>query len=262
MTTYTYSTTDFSSTINLDILTTEVAESTISVSLNDIVSSGGNVTFTFSGTLSASEETSLDTIVATHDGTVDEADITQTWTTSADTDVVISPKGTGTVKVPDGYEANIQENSLVNKQYIDNNVASSAHAHNIDDLGDVQLDVLADGQQLVYNATGGYWENQDSAGGLADSHTITTTTVTAYAIGDYVVVLVDTTSNAVTVTLPAASSNAGKFFHVKWKAGPRSNKVTIDTQGSETIDGHSSVIPNTRYTSLQLISDGTNWFII
>ena len=74
-------------------------------------------------------------------------------------------------------------------------------------------------------------------------------------------VFVDATSGALTVTLPSASSAVGRYFNVK-KIDSTSNAVTVDADGSETIDGSTTASLASQYDSLSIVSDGTEWFII
>ncbi len=68
-----------------------------------------------------------------------------------------------------------------------------------------------------------------------------------------------TGSSAYTVTLPTAASIEGKKIHVKRLA---TANITIDGDGSETIDGSATFVLSTQYEAITLISDGTNWIII
>ena len=76
---------------------------------------------------------------------------------------------------------------------------------------------------------------------------------------DEVVYAVSNGSTAVTATLPTAASIEGKKVHVK-RLGTAN--VTIDGHSSETIDGSATFILSTQYSSVTMISDGTNWLII
>lgn len=91
-------------------------------------------------------------------------------------------------------------------------------------------------------------------------YSLTASTYTA-GTNDETVILADTTSNDITITLPAAASYTKKVFIIK-KVGSSSNKVTIDGNASETIDGDLTLVVNTIYTSITLLSDGSNWHII
>jgi len=75
------------------------------------------------------------------------------------------------------------------------------------------------------------------------------------------VVLVDTSGGVVTVTLASADANNGNFVSVVDVAGAAStNPITVDTEGSETIDGNGSQEMANNYGALIVASDGANWF--
>jgi hypothetical protein len=84
-----------------------------------------------------------------------------------------------------------------------------------------------------------------------------TVLVTDYYIG------VDPTSNAVTLTLPvAAAAGTGKTYVIKDETGQAgANAITIDGDGSETIDGVASFDINSPYGAAHFYTDGSNWFI-
>lgn len=98
---------------------------------------------------------------------------------------------------------------------------------------------------------------------MPSAHELSSIVVTtAYAADDKILIFVNTTSNAVTITLPAAADFAHKFFHVKWIAGSSRYKVTVNAQSGEYIDDESSVILGLLYDSLNMVSNGTSWWII
>lgn len=68
------------------------------------------------------------------------------------------------------------------------------------------------------------------------------------------------TSGAFTVTLYAASGNAGRRITIK-KTDSTFNNVTIDANASETIDGATTRRLCTQFEELVLVCDGSNWFI-
>lgn len=70
----------------------------------------------------------------------------------------------------------------------------------------------------------------------------------------------DATSAAFTITLPSASSVAGKEFVLK-KVDTTANLVTIDGAGSETIDGLTTRTLFTQNDVIHIVSDGANWVI-
>jgi len=82
----------------------------------------------------------------------------------------------------------------------------------------------------------------------------TTTTAGATASTDYVYLVSGTT----TLTMPTAVGNTNRYT-IK---NVGTNTITINTTSSQTIDGSTSITIAVRYTTLDLISDGTNWNII
>jgi len=74
---------------------------------------------------------------------------------------------------------------------------------------------------------------------------------------------VDTTSNTVDLTLPAASTaTEGQTYVVKDEGGnAATNVITILRSASDTIDGTTSVEIGSAYAALSLYTDGSNWFI-
>ena len=73
-------------------------------------------------------------------------------------------------------------------------------------------------------------------------------------------VLCNAASAAFTVTLPAASGNTGVTFNISKIDAV--NNVTIEGNGSETINGSLNYILTVQYESVTLQCDGTGWFII
>ena len=82
----------------------------------------------------------------------------------------------------------------------------------------------------------------------------TATNADALAAHDYAYLVSGTT----TLTLPTAVGNANKYT-VK---NVGDNTITINTTSSQTIDGSTSIAINTKYSSVDLVSDGSNWLII
>jgi hypothetical protein len=74
-------------------------------------------------------------------------------------------------------------------------------------------------------------------------------------------VLVDASSNAVTITLPSAVTNLCGHHCIKRIDSSIANLVTVTTTSSQTIDGFGSILLADRGTTLDLISDGSNWRI-
>lgn len=74
-------------------------------------------------------------------------------------------------------------------------------------------------------------------------------------------ILVDASGGAVTITLKTAASMSGREVWIK-KTDSSGNAVTIDANGSETIDDSTTVSVTTQYESVTMYSDGTEWWII
>lgn len=75
------------------------------------------------------------------------------------------------------------------------------------------------------------------------------------------VILVDATSGAVTVTLKPARECEGKRVTIK-KTDASANAVTIDGDGSETIDGAATKSLATQYKAYELVSYNGAWWIV
>lgn len=63
-----------------------------------------------------------------------------------------------------------------------------------------------------------------------------------------------------TMTLPDATANTGKVYKIK-KVDESSNEVIITGTGGDLIDGEAEQIILAPFTSVEVISDGTNWFL-
>ena len=95
--------------------------------------------------------------------------------------------------------------------------------------------------------------------GIAANYTSKTENYTT--TGDDVIVGVDTSGGAVTITLGSATVTAGRIVIIKDVGGSaNTNNITIATEGSETIDGAASTSISTNHGVVRLFSDGTNWF--
>jgi hypothetical protein len=67
-------------------------------------------------------------------------------------------------------------------------------------------------------------------------------------------------SGAFTLTLPTAVGNDGLLFSIK-KTDSSVNVVTIDANGSETIDGALTMLLTEQNQSVALLSNGAGWEI-
>lgn len=75
-------------------------------------------------------------------------------------------------------------------------------------------------------------------------------------------VLANTTSGAITVTLPSPTNIAGRMYTIKKiGTGGIDNELTIAPTGG-TIDGNTNYIIYNDWTFVTIQTDGTNWFVI
>lgn len=88
--------------------------------------------------------------------------------------------------------------------------------------------------------------------------TVRTVTAAATAAnGD--IVLADATAAAFTVTLPAPTS--GHTVRVK-KIDASTNAVTVDGAGTDVIDDAATFALATQYDAIQVVADGTKWWVV
>lgn len=96
--------------------------------------------------------------------------------------------------------------------------------------------------------------------GIENPLTVSSTKTSTYtATTSDAVILVDGTSTAFTVNLYTAVGNAGRRLRIKRTDGTFANAITIDPNGSETIDGSTTKTLYTQYEEWDLVSDGSNW---
>jgi hypothetical protein len=75
------------------------------------------------------------------------------------------------------------------------------------------------------------------------------------------IILADSFGGAITINLPACSSNSGRIIIVKdVGAGAGSNNITISRNGSDQIDGSVSIAIDTNRGYVQLVSDGSQFW--
>lgn len=100
-----------------------------------------------------------------------------------------------------------------------------------------------------------------AASSQANSFTVNSTSVDYTLVTTDRVLIVDASSSNITVTLPAAASSPGFTYNIK-KSDATSNTVIVDGNGSETIDGGTTAVITTQYETIQVVCDGTCWFIL
>ena len=126
-------------------------------------------------------------------------------------------------------------------------------------------DMDADGTDLIdstgpgvlYDASTGLFPR----GVLDDERTTSGLKTANYTTSGEEVITVDTSGGTVTITLASADTNSGNVVTIVDAGGAaETNNISVDTEGSETIDGATSKTIAKNYGGLVLISDGTNWF--
>ncbi len=75
------------------------------------------------------------------------------------------------------------------------------------------------------------------------------------------VVLVNASGADRTMTLPAAAANSGRTYWIK-KTDSSNNKVIIDPNGAELIDGFSTYEILNQYDAVMIVCDGTGWNVL
>lgn len=114
------------------------------------------------------------------------------------------------------------------------------------------------GPGTLYDATAGEFPR----GVLDDEKTVTTVTSSTYTTSDEEVVLVDTATIAATSTITLASSDAESGHEtaiIDISGSAATYPITVDTGGTETINGQSSYTIASPYTGATFSSDGSNW---
>jgi len=75
-------------------------------------------------------------------------------------------------------------------------------------------------------------------------------------------VLANTSSNAITITLPSPANIAGRIYTIKKIGNGGIDKELTIAPSSGTIDGGVSYVIYNDWTYVTLQTDGTNWYII
>lgn len=80
---------------------------------------------------------------------------------------------------------------------------------------------------------------------------------------DYILHVTYTATGTVAITIPTALLVEGRMFRIKdGSGGASTNNITVDCEGSETIDGSATHILSSNYGSIAMYCDGINWFVL
>lgn len=141
----------------------------------------------------------------------------------------------------------------------------------------ITMDITSDLVFLVYDGNLSKWLaiGITGAGTLNGTNTWTGSNTFSKAIATaYTSVNADTTLDATyqtvavdasganrTITLPAAATCTGRRYDIL-KSDASANTVTIDGNSSETINGTTTKVISTQYSTYTIISNGSGWFIL
>jgi len=149
-------------------------------------------------------------------------------------------------------------NSAIETAMVNANVITGQTAENT--IADDDLVLIYDASEsALRKMTKANFVSGLSGGGGEFTYSAITSTTTAQASYHY---SVNTSGSAVTLNLPARSGvSAGKEIRVKLATA--GNDLTIDANGSETIDGSATLVLNVANQSVTLVAgSSTNWEII
>lgn len=82
----------------------------------------------------------------------------------------------------------------------------------------------------------------------------------SYSAGPYTVILVGASRGSVTITMPNCALYNGRYYIIKKMED--GGQVIVATTSYQTIDGATSVVLDSPYQYVTIISDGAEWFII
>jgi hypothetical protein len=137
--------------------------------------------------------------------------------------------------------------------------------------GSVTLDTTGQFAILVYDAGLSKWlamvttayavqaGNNYFAGGIRHQYNALSANTTLDA--SYYMANVDAAGGAITITLPTAVGIAGQTFIVR-RVNSGANAVTVDGDGSETINGAATYSLTAQYQSVSIMSDGAGWMVV
>jgi hypothetical protein len=125
-----------------------------------------------------------------------------------------------------------------------------------DGTNNIRVGVGSNNQVLIADSG----ETSGVRWGATPASALTVTSVTdAYTVATSDDVVLCNSTTDFTLTLPAASGNSGVLFRIK---NINTNIVTVDGDGSETIDGATDLSLSDQYESVTVVCDGTEWWVV
>jgi hypothetical protein len=121
-------------------------------------------------------------------------------------------------------------------------------------------DSVSVAKTLMAGATGDANSTLQVSGSLSMAITTVTSDYTLTASNN--TVLANTSSNAITITLPSPANIAGRIYTIKKIGNGGIDKELTIAPSSGTIDGGVSYVIYNDWTYVTLQTDGTNWYII
>lgn len=186
------------------------------------------------------------------------------------TDLTLSANGTGSVAIENlAINTNTLSSTNTNGNIIiDPNGTGEIRAESQIRVPEIATpSTPASGYGSIYFKTDGNLYQLDDTG--AESRlgnlaqlavTSKTTTYTATTADD--VILVSASGGSWTLSLYTAVGNSGRRIRIKRTDQTLANQVTIDANGTETIDGSLTRKLSTQYEEYEIVSDGSNWHIL
>ncbi len=96
---------------------------------------------------------------------------------------------------------------------------------------------------------------------ISRSRTVVNVTNNYSIDSDDYLVLADASANNITILLPSAAEANENEIHIK-KIDTTINSITLQTQNGELIDGITSYSIYDSYVTINVISNGTAWYLI
>lgn len=129
------------------------------------------------------------------------------------------------------------------------------------DLENVDVTTPQEGDIIQWNNGASRWQNGPipSASAILNVTTVTTATYSVLTTDEYIGV---NFSGPVTLTLPSGAVDGKNWFIKDVSGAAKTNNITINTAGSETIDNNNGVVMAINNMSLTIIFNNGNFNII